>query len=149
MCNSAYLLDILFNSFEFLNSSLFHWHLICTLVLSMYFLPVFLFKNYFMYMNIWSVCLCTMCMPGTQGGQTWASNPLELELQVFMNCCVGARNWSGFCARAAIALTHWAVSSAYFLYMCCFYLHSQAPCYLILFSVLHIWSTWFGKMLID
>lgn len=37
-------------------------------------------------------CLCTMCVPGVSGGQKQALDPLELELQMFVNCHVDARN---------------------------------------------------------
>lgn len=38
------------------------------------------------------VGLCNVCMLGAQGGQKGASGPLELEIQVFVNCCVGTRD---------------------------------------------------------
>lgn len=38
------------------------------------------------------VCLRIMCMPGAQEGQRRASELLEVKLQIFTNCLLGARN---------------------------------------------------------
>lgn len=38
------------------------------------------------------VCLYRAGTPCTWGGQKRASDPMELELQTTVNCCVGARN---------------------------------------------------------
>jgi hypothetical protein len=35
---------------------------------------------------------CTMCVPGAHGDQNVASDALEPELQVVVNCYVDARN---------------------------------------------------------
>lgn len=32
------------------------------------------------YLGCMHVCMCTMCVSGARGGETWASYPLELEL---------------------------------------------------------------------
>lgn len=37
-------------------------------------------------------CLCTTFMSGASRGQKRTSDPLELELQIPVNCHVGARN---------------------------------------------------------
>lgn len=36
------------------------------------------------------VCMCSMYMPGVQGGQNSTSDLLELELQMIGSCGVGA-----------------------------------------------------------
>lgn len=38
--------------------------------------------------------MCTTCVPRARGEQTTAADPLEPELQMFMNCYVGAGNQS-------------------------------------------------------
>ena len=40
---------------------------------------------YFMYMFGFHVCMCTMCMPGTCGGQNRTSDPRELEYQMVVS----------------------------------------------------------------
>ena len=49
---------------------------------------------------------CTICMPGTRGGQESELDPLELEVQMVMGFHVGAGTESGSSARAASALNH-------------------------------------------
>lgn len=44
---------------------------------------------YFMWMGVSAcVCLCTICLPGSHGGQKRASDPLRLELQGALSCHV-------------------------------------------------------------
>ena len=38
-----------------------------------------------MYMFGFYVCMCTMCMPGTCGGQNGTLDPLELEYQMVVS----------------------------------------------------------------
>ena len=40
----------------------------------------------------WQVYLCTVCVSGTCGEQTRASDPLGLESHIVVSCHVGARN---------------------------------------------------------
>lgn len=40
------------------------------------------------------ISMCTTCGPRARGEQTTAADPLEPELQMFMNCHVGAGNQS-------------------------------------------------------
>lgn len=59
----------------------------------------FLFKIfYFIFLWTWIfACMCVyalLCMPVTCESQKRASDPLELELQGFMSCHVGADNWT-------------------------------------------------------
>lgn len=45
-----------------------------------------------------------MCVAGAHGGQKKTLDPLELELQMFMNYFVSMRNQTGFSARTTDAL---------------------------------------------
>lgn len=38
------------------------------------------------------ISICTVCLPSALGGQRKASDNLELELQVIMNCHLDVRN---------------------------------------------------------
>lgn len=48
--------------------------------------------------------MCTICAPGTCGGQKMWLNPLKPELQMIVGCHVGAETESGFSAVAANSL---------------------------------------------
>ena len=39
-----------------------------------------------------NVCVCTVCMPGAKRDQKRTSDPLELELQIVICCCVVTGN---------------------------------------------------------
>lgn len=49
-------------------------------------LDFFLRFTYFMCLSALLACMCTTCMPGTQGGQKIISYVLELEIQMVVNC---------------------------------------------------------------
>ena len=55
----------------------------------------YLIKNcfYFMHTSVClHVCMFTMCKSGALGDQKRALDPLKLELQTVVSCCVGAGN---------------------------------------------------------
>lgn len=52
-----------------------------------------------------SVCLCTICVPGTHEGQRRALDPLELELQTAVSFHAAAGNWTQVLWRVVGALT--------------------------------------------
>lgn len=48
-------------------------------------------KNSSMCMTVWlPACKCTMCLPGSCGGQEVVSDLMELELEMSERCHVGA-----------------------------------------------------------
>lgn len=53
------------------------------------------------------VCLCSTCLPGTQGIQRRASDPLTLELQTVVSLHLGTRTITWSCGRAVDALNCW------------------------------------------
>lgn len=61
-------------------------------------------KLLLMCMSVFSTYVCTVCMPGACRDQKGVSDPLELELWVFVNHRVGAWNGTRSSARATGAL---------------------------------------------
>lgn len=76
------------------------------------------FRFIFMCECLAYVYMCTGCKPGDHGNQKKASDPLELELDVVVSCCVGAGNQVQVFRKSNSALHHWAISPA------------LAPCFL-------------------
>lgn len=79
---------------------------------------IFSFKNCFgLICFIWSmrafflhVCVCTVCMPGANGGQEMMLKPLELKSQIYVSDHVGVGNWSKVLWNSNGACNCWAVS---------------------------------------
>ena len=49
--------------------------------------------SFYVLMFCLHVCLYPACMPAAHEGQKRVLDALELELQMLMSCCVGARTW--------------------------------------------------------
>jgi hypothetical protein len=66
--------------------------------------------SYFLILCVWLFCLhvylCTMYVPGAQGGQKRALDSLELKLQTVVSHSVGAGTQIWNLYRAAIVLNH-------------------------------------------
>lgn len=63
--------------------------------------------NYFVCLDVLPVCVCITCVPfhsNMQGLWKRAENPLLLELQIIMNCRVGARNHTQVLCKSRHAL---------------------------------------------
>lgn len=56
---------------------------------------------------VYSVYLCATYMPGAHGNQKRASDILELEF--FLTCSLGAKNWTQSSGRVDSTLKHWAI----------------------------------------
>ena len=65
---------------------------VCVTMLSSF--CVYLFYIFILLYERFALCVClfAICVPGPCGGQNRISDPLELEFQVAVICCVGAGN---------------------------------------------------------
>jgi hypothetical protein len=81
------------------------------------YLSIFLKSCLWHWMFCLHVCLCTMCMPVTYGGQERARDALELKLQTTMNQVWVSETKPGSSLRAVTAFNHLATSTAPFNYI--------------------------------
>lgn len=136
-------------SFELLNSLLFYWHLICALLFFPWISCLFFFLKIIL-------CIWVFGLPCMFLHHTCACYPWRPELGIKLPgtrvagvcellCGCWELTWVLFQEQPLLLSTGCLFSPASFLYMCCFLLHRQAPCYLVLLSIFHIWSRCFWK----
>lgn len=69
---------------------LYHFACFCPLVLGLQAHAAVFQLFYFMCMDLSEIRLCAKCMSTVYGGQKKTTDPLELELQMVVNCHVDA-----------------------------------------------------------